>query len=260
MNDSAKTRKILTTRLNYKVLVLIFGLAVIYQIVLNEVDHSYFRETDGLYMAGIAICAISSFLVSKKYRGSEVFGRSYFFLGIGFVCWFIGDIGYYYYEFVLQEDAWPNPFDVFFIGANLFTSFHLILNTRYFRPQWNNSMKVLLIAVPIVLVAIYTIVAYQEWGNYEELPFDLFYGGIFTVAVGIELGLVILGASVFRKTILRDTWLLLLSGFFLWSMADIWFNYIEIFEEFSQTHPANTLWMTSFMVVIYALYKHNKVI
>jgi hypothetical protein len=76
----------------------------------------------------------------------------------------------------------------------------------------------------------------------------------------IELALAVLGAFVFRRSVLKEVWLLLVIGIFIWTVGDIWYVYTELFEAFDNTHPTNTLWMASFMVVIYALYKHQKVV
>ena len=255
-----KSIKKITSSINYKVLGVIVVLTVAYQISLYLVDPEKFNVPEFLYLAGILACAVASFIVSKRYRGSKVFGKAYLFLGLAFVSWFIGDLGYVYYDHILQLDPYPNPFDLFFALSYVFACLHLYLNTRYFRPNWNSEMKSLVIILPIVMGVAYTLVAYAEWGDYEELPFDLVYGNIWVIGASAELGLVILGAIVFRRSVLKEVWLLLVIGIFIWTVGDIWYVYTELFEAFDNTHPTNTLWMASFMVVIYALYKHRKVV
>jgi len=246
--------------LNYKILGIIFVLTIVYQISLYQVDPEEFHAPELLYLVGELACAGFSFIVSKKYWGSEVFGKAYLFLGLGFISLFIGDFGYVYYDHVLALDPYPNPFDIGFIVSYVFVSLHLVLNIRYFRPEWNIQIKSLLVILPIVLVVVYTIVASDEWGNYDELPFDLFYGNIFVLGGAIQLSLAMLGATVFRKSILKGAWLLLAIGLFIEALGDTWYAYTEVFEAFDNTHPTNTLWMASYMIIIYALYKHRKII
>ena len=257
---SEKVIEKLSHPINFKVIVIIIALTIAYQISLYQVDPEEFNVPEALYMAGIFGCAVFSFMVFKKYRGSEVFSKAYLFLALAFVSWFIGDMGYMYYDNVLQLDPYPNPFDVGFAASYLFASLHLVLNTRYFKPQWNKQMKILLVVLPIVIVVSYTTIAYVEWGDYEELHFDIFYGNIWTAGASIELALALIGASVFRNSILKEAWLLLAIGIFIWTVGDVWYAYTEVFEAFDNTHPTNTLWMASFMTVMYALYKHRKVI
>ena len=246
--------------INFKVLGVIFALVVAYQISLYQVDPEEFNVPEILYLAGIIACAAFALSVSKKYRGSEVFSKAYLFLGLAFVTWFIGDFGYVYYDHVLGEDPYPNPFDVGFAASYVFAGLHLLLNTRYFRPKWNIEMKLVLIFIPIITLFSYTFVASTVWGDYEELSFDIFYGNIFAVGGSIELALAILGAAVFRRSILREVWLLLVIGIFIWTVADVWYAFAEVFETFDNTHPTNTLWMASFLTIMYALYKHRKVV
>ena len=254
------TIKKTSNSINYKVLGIIFALCVAYQISLYQVDPEEFHVPEALYLAAILATAGFSFMVSKRYRGSEVFGKAYLFLGLAFVSMFIGDFGYVYYDHILGLDPYPNPFDIGFAAGYVFAILHLLLNIRYFRPNWNKQMKSLLVILPIVMVSVYTIVAYAAWGDYEELPFDLFYGNIFVVGSSLILSLAILGAVVFRQSILKEAWLLLVIGIFLWAITDTWYAYTEIFETFDNTHPTNTLWIASFMTIMYALYKHRKVI
>jgi len=261
MGETGKISKgQISSPIDYKFLGIIFALTVGYQIALFQIDITVFNFTDVLYLAGILGCAISAFIVSNRYRDSEVFGRAYFFLGLGFISWFIGDSAYYYYDFVLQVDPWPSVFDVGFVGSYVFASIHLVMNTRYFKRKWSIPMKIVLVVLPIVVVTSYSLTAYEEWGDYEELPFDLFYGDIFAAGISITLAFAILGASVFRQSALKEVWLLLVIGIFLWTIADVWYVYIEIFGTFDQTHPLNSVWMASFMIIIYSLYKHRRVI
>ena len=258
MKKNSKNK--LTDSINYKVLVIIFALTVAYQISLYQVNSEEFHVPEMLYLFGILACAGFSFMVFKKYRGSEVFGKAYLFLGLAFISWFIGDLGYVYYDHILEIDPYPNPFDLGFIGSYVFVFLHLVLNIRYFKPDWNLGMKSLIVIIPVVMITAYTFLAYVEWGDYEELPFDLFYGNLFVIGSSLILAFAILGVTVFRRSVLKEPWLLLVIGIFIWAFTDTWYAYLEIFEAFDNTHPANTLWIAALMTIMYALYKHRQVI
>ena len=101
------TKKKLSNPINYKVLGIIFALTVAYQISLYQVDPEEFNIPEALYLAGIRACAGFAFMVSNRYRGSEIFSKAYLFLGLAFIGWFIGDLGYVYYDHVLELDPYP---------------------------------------------------------------------------------------------------------------------------------------------------------
>ncbi len=256
---SQKTIDITHHGINYKVFALIGALAIVDLIYgLYFFDGSFFDIKDGFYMAGIAACGISSVFVAIKYRGSEMLGKAYLFLGLGFFSWFIGDLGYYYEQFVLGKDPWPSAFDFGFLINYVFAIMHLYLNTRFFKPKWTKEMKAVVIIIPTVALVSYNLVAYTTWGEYDELAFDMFFSSLYVLGISVTLAFAIIGASVFRHSVLKETWLLLAIGIFFWAVADTIYVYLESVEAFTHNHPINSLWSVAFMIIIYALYKHHK--
>ncbi len=255
--------------ISYKVISLIGVLTIIDLIYgLYFFDGDSFDIKDGFFLAGIFGVGVVSIFVAKKYHGSEMLGKAYLFLGLGFFAWFIADVGYYYQQFVLDIDPWPSPFDIGFFASYVFAILHLSLNTRYFRPKWSKEMKAVLIVIPIVAVGSFSMIAYDAWGPYvdgdeytqDDLVFDIGYTNLFIVGISITLAFAVVGASVFRHSVLKETWLLLAIGIFLWVATDSVYFYLETIEEFTHNHPINSGWTAAFMVIIYALYKHTKVL
>jgi len=65
---------------------------------------------------------------------------------------------------------------------------------------------------------------------------------------------------IFRDSILGKAWLLLAGGIFIFTVADVWYYYLELSDGYETTHFVNTLWVLSFAAITYALYKHKKTI
>jgi len=257
--SSQKTIEKKSNGLNYKILALIGALTIVDLVYgLYFFDGEFFDIKDAFYLAGLGTCGVMGMVVGVKYRGSEMLGKAYIFLGIGFFAWFIGDVGYYYNQFVLDIDPWPSPFDAGFLLSSVFAIMHLILNIRYFKPKWSTWSKVIVTVIPIVIGVAFTLIAYDAWGEYDELLFDLGYSNLFILGTSLTLSFAIIGASVFRHSVLRETWLLLAVGIFLWTIADTIYVYLETIEAFTHNHPINSIWSLSFMVIIYALFKHMK--
>jgi len=264
--SSPKTIVQKSNKINYKIIALIVALTIgdlIYGLYYFEATH--FEIKDGYYMGLMASVGIVSIIVAKKYHGSEMLGKAYLFLGLGFFAWFIADMGYYYQQFVLDIDPWPSPFDIGFHASYVFAILHLALNTRYFRPKWSKEMKAVVIVIPILAISSFTIIAYDNWGEYvddeytqDDLTFDIVYSNTFIVGISLTVAFAIIGASVFRHSVLKETWLLLAIGIFLWVATDSVYYYLETVEEFTHNHPINSGWTAAFLVIIYALYKHTK--
>ena len=219
-------------------------------------------------MGSILACGIASILVAKKYRGSAMFTKAYLFLGLGFFAWFVGGIIFLYYGLVLESYPYPSPGDLFFVITYCLAICHLYLNTKYFKKEFGKGLKAIIVIIPILAVILFSIFAFVIWEgnvdgdeyNQNDLIFDLAYGNIFVVGGSLLFAFVVVGILVFRKSALREVWLLLASGILLWAIADAIFTYLLTIEEFTNDHPVNTLWFTSFMLILYALYKHYKVL
>ncbi len=76
------------SKLNYKVIGIIFGLVVAYQYALIVIDGSKFNITDISYFVAMAVAGLFATFVGGRYSGSVMFGKSYVFLAMGFFCKF----------------------------------------------------------------------------------------------------------------------------------------------------------------------------
>jgi hypothetical protein len=257
----ARPPQALRQPLNYKMLGLIVGLGVSFQLSLlfglavpisDRFDTTLFIE-----VVSPLIPSIFAFLVARRYWGAEVFGKAYFALGLAYLMTFIGEIVWSYYQVVLQEDPYPSIADIFFFAFYPFATYHLVKNSLYFKRRLDISTKIWLTMIPIAIVSVYS---YLTFETNNEFTFDFYYGLIFVAATSVTLSFAILGASVFRYSILGTVWLLLALGIMMNSVGDVWYYYLEIFGQYDEKHVVNSLWNVGYWIVAYALYKHRKTI
>lgn len=245
--------------LSVGVIFIIIALGVVFQIfnyyVIEQVDDELdIIEISVTVVFGIA--AVMSFLVSRSYSWkTEVFGKTYFSLGMAYTMFIIAEIIWDYYEVILKTSPYPSPADVFYFAFYPFTIYHLVKNCRFFKPKIGKFEKAWLVAIPLTIVGIYSYSAYDQLG---EFNLDFYYGSTFVIGTSITLSLAILGVTIFRQSLLGVIWMLLAFGIFLNSLADVWYYYLEIFDLYSREHVTMTLWFTSTNFIIYALYKHYK--
>ena len=258
MNDS-NSSFVLGSKINYKILGLIIILGVILQVYLSiyQENESSFEFTDALYATGALIAGISAIIVAQRYHGSKIFGKSYFALGLGFLMLAIGDVVWNYYEIILQIYPYPSLADVFYPLFSPFAIYHLIINIRFFKKQIDVKEKIGIITLVVLIVATYSFVIYDES---EGFSFDFYFGLYYVIASAIILSLAIYGAIIFRHSILGAAWLLLTIGIVVYAISEFWYYYLETFEMYTGYHPVNTLWQISFMITVYALYKHKTTI
>lgn len=245
--------------ISYKVLgLLIFLTVILYVYSLNSVDDpDAFEITDILYAFGALVCGIYGIMVALKYRGSEILGKTYFALGLGFLMLFVGDVILNYLQIVLEVDPYPSLADIFYLAYMPLAIFYLVVNIRHFKKKIDNLTILALSVLSISIILLYSALSFEEL---NELNFDFYFGLLYVIPSSVMLSLAILGALVFRYSVLGIPWLLIATGITIFTLADVWYYYLELFELYDGIHPVNSLWTFAFMVIVYALYKHKKIL
>lgn len=248
-------------------------------------------------MLGFAAASICSFMVARRYSGSAVFGRAYIALGIGYAFYFMGDLLWYVYQVgYMVTNPYPYWPDIGYFGFYPFAIYHLRTNVHFFKRKLDTNQKALLVVIPTVVTVIYIaallvpitanedVIGQPFLENppdnqtstfrifplfFAELSLDLdverdqqYWNGIFmgvayVIATTITFTYAILGAQVFRHSILGAPWGLLLLGIGLNWVADIHYYYSSIYY-FDRTSPVHGIWLAGTMVVCYALYRHRE--
>ena len=244
--------------INFKILafIVLAGIGIQFTLLnLSEDDSGNLALT--ISLSSTLIVALTSFFISKRYALTKIFGRSYLAYGIGYTCYFLGELLYYLFDFYFRIDPYPSIADAFYFLLYPFSLIYLILNIRFFQSKISNKTKILLAIIPIVFVSIYSFEALEEL---KEPNFDFFYGMIFVFAATTTLSLAILGATIFRKSILGVVWLLLVTGIAMNAIADTWYYFLEIFGLYFDAHPVTVMWHVASIIMIYALYSHKKML
>ena len=245
--------------INYLAIILIVGLvSILAFIVITVTDEPNKPDfTDFPYSIGALACGITGIFVSKKFKGSEIFGKTYFALGIGFIMLFVGDLFWNYYTLVLSEDPYPSYADIFYLMFYPLAIYHLTSNIRYFRKKIELNQIILLVLIVVGITGWYSYISLE---NNPEADFDFILGLVYVLLTSITLALTVLGLMVFHDSILGTVWVLLASGIFILTISDTWYYYEEIAGGYTGNHPTNLLWGFAFIIITYALIKHRKVV
>ena len=137
---------------------------------------------------------------------------------------------------------------------------HLYLNTNYFEKTKLNiskksaQTKFFLFGIP----AIGAIIFFLQFG---AITSESLFGSLNAIGASVTLGLVIWGAKVFRASILAPAWFLLLGGIFVSTMGDFLYYQVESFNDSYAIYSiSTTFYLLAYMLMVYGLYKHTKII
>jgi hypothetical protein len=264
-----------SANINYFVITGIFIAILIYSVgnaLEPDVDPTL-DVFEAILTAGFGAAAIFSFSVAKRYWGSKIFGRAYLSLAIAFGGYFIGWILWFVYEIGYQvENPYPYYPDIAYFAYFPFSIYHLRTNIHYFKPKLSSQQKFTIFAIPIGVTIVYAFFglvpmeASQGIGStvfypIPEYDFDFYKeyavgsGAVFLTTMIFSYAVV--GAQVFRGTVLGNAWGLLLVGFALNTFADVRYYFFELFGIFDRSDIATPMWLAATIVVCYALYKHR---
>lgn len=248
----------LKSTINYKILILIAGIVISFQAYLylafpKPDDAS--RLVDVISVINPAIAASFGFYVAKKYRGTKVFGKAYLALAIALALNATGETIYGIYD-VMGMDTTFTIADIVFYAFYPMVLVHLILNIRFFKPKISRTTKIWTVSIPIIITGIYAVLSTQK----ENVDFTFFSGMIYVVLSSVTLSGTMLGARIFKQGIMGVAWLVLLIGIILQTLGDTWYSYLDSFDNYTLVHPVNLCWYASYMLISYALYKHQKTI
>lgn len=248
----------LKAKIDFKILIGIFVGVIIFQFYINSLENEDQIEFSiiGVSLSCQIITGISALLVSRKYRGTRVFGRAYLSLAIAFFSVAIGEIIYNVEVFVFNLDPFPSIADIFFFLLYPFSLAHLMINVRFFKIKNNLKNISWVIALALFLILTFSYLAFDAIG---EFNFEFFYGLIFVIGASLITSFGFYGAIAVRKIPLGRAWILLVSGILLGTIGDIWYQYLEILEGYDTSHVVNLFWYASYLVIIYSLYKHYKI-
>ena len=242
----------------YKIPLLIFGIIIALHIIV-ELSDTF--DSSLLILIAIVvsplILSVSCFIISKMYGNSKVFGKSYFLLGVGFFSTFVGEIIYFYYVDFLHYEQYSILGDIFIFFTYPFMMAHIVINVRYFVEKLENFQKILLIGIPVIVILGYSLVVTNVSGEDDE---EFYYSLIFVSASSIVLGLATIAFTLFRQTALISAWFALLLGIIIGTIGDILYNYAFTLGIFSFSEFSYVFWIASNSIIIYALYKHQKLI
>ncbi len=249
----------LTNSINYKVIFVIISvnIAAHYYGVLSKND--FF-----VYVFSIACpvtAGIASLIVSKGYSASttsKVFQRGFFYLGLALFFTAAGDFIYFIYD---VGNSYPSIADIFYFPFYPLVMIHLLLNIRFFK---YNFPKVLLNdrkdLIWIILLPSITFAFYVSLSDGPLYSIETLLSDYYVAVVAISLSLNIYAVKIFKEGALGKPWILLLFGILAFNVADVIYYYLESINSYDALNPINMLWNIGYLIILYSLIKHDKII
>lgn len=203
------------------------------------------------------IVGMMSLWYARKFNWKvEVFSKSYFALGMGYILLVPGMIAYYYNEFFELDSTFVTFFGIPFTLYYGFMIYHLSTNCRFFKRRFEWYEKLSIFAMPVIVVVLHSYFIIQSEGSISPEALTTFPDLMLNP---VSMVLAIIAIRTFKNSFLGNAWLFIAIGIFVISIADFWYVYLELFNMYTRAHPVQNLFHISNMLMIYGLYKHYKV-
>ena len=242
---------------SYKTIIVIVGIAISLQFVSSipiEWFESYLITSTAITIFPLGV-AISCFIISNIYGGSKIFGKSYFILGFSYVLFFLGEALYFFYFDPFDTYEYSIIAEIFFMISMPLILTHIVINIGYFVEKLERLQKVLLLIIPLIIIFGYTLIFTT---SNAEIPNEFYFHLIFVIESSIVLAFTVVAFTLFRTTVLFAPWFLLLIGILFSTAGDVLYRYTDTISSYDYSDPTTSLWLASSMIMIYALYKHQK--
>lgn len=236
----------------YGILLLGVGIYVLFNTLDEDTVSVIVFPLSVLFSSGVSVMA---FFVSKKYWGTEIFGKAYLLLGIGYLSYTIAEITYYTLD-ILGHETYPSIADVFFFMLYPPIFIYLVLNIRFFKVKITKLQKIWGSAIPILALTAYVTLSLLVADTEMNFDFDFWFGFGFVTAASVVLSLSVLCASIVKQSMFGVILLLLTVGIFLNAVGDVWYYHLEVFGLFTDSHLVNIVWHVSNMIMVFGLYTH----
>ena len=248
-----------TFGLNNKILVLIIGLALSFETYVLVVDYdlSVFNVADSFFFAGPIIAMSTGFIIAFKSGKDSMYFKPFMALSLGILFFMLGEFTYLYYEMVLEEDPYPSIGDLFFWLFYPLVIGFIVSALKFFAFPLSKPKVGIISAISMTLILAYTGLSYEAFEG-DIINFDFAYGMIFVSFAAVTVGLATLGIISFRKSLQGLVWALILVSLLINALGDVWYYHLELFEGYEPLHTVDTLWLATWMVMIYGLYRHYR--
>ena len=245
--------------LNSKVLLLILGLALAFEFyaLTSEFDTSIFNIADSFFFIGPIAAMAIGFTIAFKSGKDSMYFKPFLALSVGILFFMLGDVTYLYIDMVLGEDPYPSIGDLFYWLFYPFVIGFIVFALKFFAFPLSKPKVGLIAVITIGLILAYTALSYEAFEG-DVLNFDYAYGMVFVASAALTVGLATLGIISFKKSLQGLVWALILVSLLINAVSDVWYFHQELFGLYVPLDTIDTLYLTTWMVMFYGLYRHYR--
>lgn len=200
---------------------------------------------------------VLSIIVAKKHGKTGNHGKAWIAFAVFAACWFIAEQVWLVEELFYHQKPFPSEADFFYIiGYPAYFIFAIL----YLKPFKSLITKKMTIAASLVSIAVLVPSMYWTLENSsDEDQFSIILGAVYPVADSIVLIPAVIGMRLFFGGQVNFLWSLMLVGILVEVVADTGFQYFSLDDSMYTGHPADILFLWSYILFSFGIYDNIKV-
>ncbi len=215
-----------------------------------------------LFLVPPFIATIYGLYAVRTYRLANTHGKSMALLTAGLLCFFIGELLFFLFQFVFHINPFPSVADIFYLLAYPLMMAGLVKEISLHQISWHDFNKLALVLILLLLATLSFIVIY--FGVFVAYnPGDPFINNLIATAYGVaDLLLIVPSLFILNMTLdyrggkLFNFWALILLALIFMLTGDILFaifnnKYTELVWPYTMIDLA---WVTSYLLFAYGFF------
>ena len=229
------------------------GVTLVYQLrlFLDDSQFTWISVPAYTIIPGV-LMVFSIILTIKLYKQQHFQSKAFLLFTIGISSKFVAEQIWQVYDLVYNVNPFPSLADFFYIATYPLLIAFLLISLRPIRKSI--SKKVWLFSI-ILSLAFLTPSIVASLNNLEgEEAFSTSIALAYPIMSAFQLAPAIVGIMFLAKKGANYSWLLLLFGFLIISIADTFFLFSQIDDSYYDGHPVDLMFLFSYILLIFSLH------
>ncbi|MEE8383770.1 MAG: ATP-binding protein, partial [Nitrosopumilus sp.] len=188
----------------------------------------------------------------KLFKQKHMQAKSFFFYTIGLASWFIAEQIWLAYDYFWEGDPFPSEADIFYIIAYPFMAAFLFYSLKPILKSVSRNVWLFAIGLSFSFLIATVPAAFNDMLG--EPVYATLIALAYPILSSFQLVPAIIGVMFLTKNRANLSWMLILFGFIVYSIADSFFLLAELDGSYYDGHPTDLMYIASFLFLLFAVH------
>jgi signal transduction histidine kinase len=194
----------------------------------------------------------SIIITIKLFKQKNYQAKAFLFFALGAFCWFVAEQIWMGYEYFWEGEPWPSEADIFYLAAYPFFIAFLLFSLKPILKSVSRNVWLFAIGLSFSFLVPSFSGVYED--IFKEEAFSATVLLAYPILASFQLVPAIIGVMYLTKRGANLVWMLILFGFIMYAVADTFFVFAANDGSYYDGHPADVMYIYSFLMLIFALH------